>query len=111
MKEQTSSIAHLASKFTDKDEAESDGDSSSFEDVPKPVDRSERNAPQAKEPFEPTAIPRGLVPQPIEPEPRQTIPASSKVSSSSQPAHIQPEVLPPPLYFSPFFSSEIDSLC
>ena len=43
MKEQTSSIANLASKFTDKDELDSEeDDSSSFEEIPKPVDRSER---------------------------------------------------------------------
>lgn len=53
MKEQTSSISNLASKFADKDDADSDQDmdedSSSFEEVPKPVDRSERNIPKLDE--------------------------------------------------------------
>ncbi|MCJ1368810.1 Coronin-like protein crn1 [Loxospora ochrophaea] len=50
MKEQTSSIANLASKFADKDGPESvddADDSSSFEEVAKPVDRSERSAAKA----------------------------------------------------------------
>ena len=44
MKEQTSSIANLASKFIDKDDIASteDDDSSSFEEVIKPLDRSEK---------------------------------------------------------------------
>ena len=50
MKEQTSSIANLASKLADKDGADSDDDgdedTSSFEEVSKPVDRSERNIPK-----------------------------------------------------------------
>ena len=52
MKQQTSSIADLASKFADKDDVEStddqDDDSSSFEEVSKPVDRSERHFPITK---------------------------------------------------------------
>ena len=47
MKEQTSSIAGLASKFADKDaddlEDDAEDDTSSFEEVAKPFDRSERN--------------------------------------------------------------------
>ncbi|KAL8741231.1 MAG: hypothetical protein Q9190_006139 [Brigantiaea leucoxantha] len=41
MKEQTSSIANLASKFNDKEESssEAEDDSSSFEEVPKPIER------------------------------------------------------------------------
>ena len=65
MKEQTSSIKDLASKFIEKDAEESaeDDDSSSFEEVPKPVDRSEkqtRTAPVPVEKTEPVAILRGL---------------------------------------------------
>ena len=48
MKEQTSSIKDLASKFTDdKEDEESEEDSSSFEEIAKPIDRSERHAPLA----------------------------------------------------------------
>ena len=44
MKEQTSSIAALASKFADKDPDDlvEDDDTSSFEEISKPVDRSEK---------------------------------------------------------------------
>ena len=44
MKEQTSSIAVLASRFADKepDDSVEDDDTSSFEEIPKPVDRSEK---------------------------------------------------------------------
>lgn len=41
MNEQTASIKDLASKFNDEDEAEDD-DSSSFEEVPKPIERPAR---------------------------------------------------------------------
>ena len=57
MKEQTSSIANLASKFADKDDAESieeDDDTSSFEEVAKPIDRSDRHFPKALQPHEKT---------------------------------------------------------
>lgn len=51
MKEQASSIANLASKFADKDDDNSDrnGDEEalSFEEAPKPVDRSARIIPKA----------------------------------------------------------------
>lgn len=63
MKEQTSSIKDLASKFTDdKEDEESEEDSSSFEEIAKPIDRSERHAPAAAptEKSEPTALSRGL---------------------------------------------------
>ena len=46
MNQQTASIKDLASKFTDDkdDSADSDGgDSSSFEEIPKPIDRSEKH--------------------------------------------------------------------
>ena len=67
MNQQTASIKDLASKFTDdKDDASSsDEDSSSFEEIPKPIDRSEKqstSAPPAAptEKSEPAAISRGL---------------------------------------------------
>ena len=49
MTEQTSSIKDLASKFVDKDAAEEDEDedTSSFEEIPKPVDRSDKQVPTA----------------------------------------------------------------
>lgn len=63
MKEQTSSIKDLASKFTDdKEDDESEEDTSSFEEIAKPIDRSERRAPAAApvEKSEPKAVSRGL---------------------------------------------------
>lgn len=104
IKEQTSSIAHLASRFTDKDDdVVSDEDSSSFEEVPKPIDRSERNVFRTKEPTEPTILPRGLVPKPIEPELKHDIPNPASSALSSQPTQIQPKVFhlfPMPLLLS-----------
>ena len=92
MKEQTSSIAQLASKFTDEDEVESDEDVSSFEEVAKPVDRSERNIPRPKESAEPATIPRGLIPQPIEPKADAMPPASTFSALSSKPAQTPTQV-------------------
>ena len=63
MREQTSSIKDLASKFTDeKEDDDSEEDSSSFEEIAKPVDRSERHAHGAapNEKSEPTASSRNL---------------------------------------------------
>ena len=66
MKQQTASIANMASKFADKDDVaspEDDDDSSSFEEIPKPVDRSERQthvAPKQVENTETIAISKGL---------------------------------------------------
>ena len=63
MKEQTSSIKDLASKFND-DEVVDEDDSSSFEEVAKPVDRSSHQTSAAVGPLqeksEPSAISRGL---------------------------------------------------
>jgi coronin-1B/1C/6 len=45
MNQQTASIKDLASKFTDdKEDVDSDEDSSSFEEIAKPIDRSEKHA-------------------------------------------------------------------
>ena len=63
IKEQTSSIKNLASKFTDeKEEEDSEEDSSSFEEIAKPIDRSEKHVstapPYEKSGSKPTS--RGL---------------------------------------------------
>lgn len=63
MTEQTSSIANLASKFADKDEADTDDgdeDTSSFEEVSKPVDRSKRNSLKAQDKSEAEALSKGF---------------------------------------------------
>lgn len=63
MKEQTSSIKDLASKFNDeKEDDELDDDSSDFEEIAKPVDRSEKHAAAAapQEKSGPTPTSRAL---------------------------------------------------
>ena len=124
MKEQTSSIANIASKFADNDDAESsddDDDTSSFEEVSKPVDRSERNPPVVQAPHEKTeskAISKTLddvsetpaKPTPVVPGPApQTSPLQSRVShrplnhrtlqihqtNSSRPSPIPPVIYGP----------------
>lgn len=87
MKEQTSSIKDLASKFIDKDaeESEEEDDSSSFEEVPKPVDRSEKQthvAPVPVEKTEPVAIQRGLDGASEQPaKPAATLPSTARWDS------------------------------
>jgi len=63
MKQQTASIKDLASKFIDdKEDDELGEDSSDFEEIAKPIDRSEKHATRAAsvEKSEPKAISRGL---------------------------------------------------
>ncbi|KAL8799916.1 MAG: hypothetical protein Q9182_005535 [Xanthomendoza sp. 2 TL-2023] len=84
MKEQTSSIAALASKFDDK-EASSSGedDTSSFEEVPKPIERHHAK-PMEKhtQPTESAAITRNLS-SPISPTKLAAPVSPSKPASSS----------------------------
>lgn len=93
IKEQTSSIANLASKFADKDETETadDDDTSSFEEVSKPIDRSERTfSPQ--ELSEPTAISKGL----NNPTPSQDQKPAAQSSQPSQPSQSSSKPQPSP---------------
>ena len=92
MKEQTSSIKDLASKFSDDKEEESEEDSSSFEEIAKPIDRSERHAPAAapSENSELKAISKGLGDQPGDFEQ-----ASHIAASQDTPALIKKEQAPP----------------
>ncbi|KAK4696174.1 hypothetical protein P7C71_g1703, partial [Lecanoromycetidae sp. Uapishka_2] len=62
MNQQTASIKDLASKFTDDKEDESAEDSSDFEEIAKPIDRSEKHASPAApvDKSEPKAMSRGL---------------------------------------------------
>ena len=60
MREQTRSVADLATKFADKDDVDSsdgDDDTSSFEEVSKPVDRSGGGVPLASKKVEEIASP------------------------------------------------------
>ncbi|MCJ1388766.1 Coronin-like protein crn1 [Xylographa bjoerkii] len=97
MKEQTSSIATLASKFADKDPDDSveDDDSSSFEEIPKPVDRSEKQihiAPTVEK-TQSTGIQKGL-------DGSMDHPAASAPNPTStarpDPQMIKPKNLDPP---------------
>lgn len=92
MKEQTSSIKDMASKFTDDKEDESEEDSSSFEEIAKPIDRSTKHASAAAptEKSESKAISRGLGDQPDDFER-----ASQMAASQDTPALIKKEQAPP----------------
>lgn len=99
MKEQTSSIKDLASKFTDdKEDDGSEEDSSSFEEIAKPIDRSERHAPAAAptEMSEPTAISRRLgdSSSPVD-KPDDFEQASQMAASQDTPTLIKKEQAPP----------------
>lgn len=96
MKEQAGSISNLASKYADKDEGDSDdvndGDSSSFEEIAKPIDRSEQSISKPEEKPEAKPIPTSLnstsqrklasstVPQGLETTIPQVISSQAKVS-------------------------------
>ena len=99
MNQQTSSIKDLASKFTDeKEDDESEEDSSSFEEIAKPIDRSERHAPAAApiEKSEPAATARGLG-DPLSPvdKPDDFEQASQVAASQDTPTLIKKERAPP----------------
>ena len=99
MKEQTSSIKDLASKFSDdKGDDESEEDSSSFEEIAKPIDRSERHAHIAAptEKSEPMAISRGLG-DPLSPvdKPDDFEQASQMAATQDTPTLIKKEQAPP----------------
>ena len=99
MKEQTSSIKDLASKFTDnKEDEESEEDSSSFEEIAKPIDRSERHATAAAptEKSEAKAISRGLGdPLSSVDKPDDFEQASQMAASQDTPTLIKKERAPP----------------
>ncbi|KAL8940282.1 MAG: hypothetical protein Q9216_002894 [Gyalolechia sp. 2 TL-2023] len=87
MKEQTNSIANLASKYEDKEESSSaEDDSSSFEEVAKPI---ERHAPEpvekSVETTEPAAITRKLS-SPVSPTKLAAPVSPSKPASSGAPS-------------------------
>ena len=96
MKEQTSSIKDLASKYDDQDDEEGDAedDTSSFEEVSKPI---ERHAPQPIQKPGPAASSKGLSPtQPSAPQPQVTpLPMSDPTSSSGGLSSV-PKSPPPP---------------
>ena len=97
MKEQTSSIANLASKFADKDEpidVEDNDDSSSFEEIPKPVVRSERQShipAKPEEMTEPAAIANDL-----QEPPKSTVMSPAPSASTSQTKSEQSKVCKSP---------------
>lgn len=96
MKEQTNSIANLASKYDDKEDSSStEDDSSSFEEIPKPV---ERHAPKPVDKpvdaTEPAAITRNLS-SPISPTKLAApISPSQPASSGAPPLSSQPASAP-----------------
>ena len=92
MKEQTSSIADLASKYTDKDEEDEeshDDDTSSFEEVSKPFERHAPPVSQPVEKSEPAAIAKGLSssqPSPTKTQATSTLPSQPASTVSATPA-------------------------
>lgn len=87
MKEQTSSIAALASKFDDKEDSSSgEDDTSSFEEVAKPVERHRPRLPEKHtQNTEPEAITRKLS-SPISPTKLAAPISPSKPASSGPPS-------------------------
>lgn len=95
MKEQAGSIANLASKFADKDDDDSDRDgdehTSSFEEVSKPVDRSQRIISKAEDHSETrghvkadsTTISSSVPAAPLSRLPVEIVPAQTKVCKST----------------------------
>lgn len=112
LNEQTSSIVNLASKFADKDDTNSEDendDTSSFEEVPEPVDRSQRNVSKAEDKSETTALNKGIgaastsyatPAQPSQPASSQlkvwSPPSSSLCESQTNPYSSSPLPPPPP---------------
>ena len=92
MKEQTSSIADLASKFIDKDddgEESHDDDTSSFEEVSKPIERHAPSAVKPTERTEPIATSKSFSsnqPSPTKSQPTPTLPAQPASTASTTPA-------------------------
>ncbi|KAI4178677.1 MAG: hypothetical protein LQ348_005565 [Seirophora lacunosa] len=94
MKEQTSSIANLASKYDDKADLSSsddDDDSSSFEEVPKPIERQHMAAKPPAAITEAAAITRKLS-SPVSPTKlaAPVVSPSKPASSSSSLSHPPP---------------------
>ncbi|KAI4226573.1 MAG: hypothetical protein L6R36_003058 [Xanthoria steineri] len=96
MKEQTSSIAALASKFDDKEDSSSgEDDTSSFEEVAKPVERYQPRLPEKHtENTEPEAITRKLS-SPVSPTKLAAPISPSKPASSGPPSSGPPSSGPP----------------
>lgn len=92
MKEQTSSIANLAAKFTDRDEDEEeshDDDTSSFEEVSKPIERNIYPASKPVDKTESAAIASGLSAGQTSPKKSQhtpTLPPQPASTTSTTPA-------------------------
>ena len=101
MKEQTSSIANLAAKFTDRDEDEEeshDDDTSSFEEVSKPIERNAYPASKPVDKTEPAALAKGLSANQTSPTKSQhitTLPPQLASTASTTPALRSPPTTAP----------------
>ena len=80
MKDNKDSMAAMASKFADKDEAEDEDDDSSFEEVQKPYERPHAAAAKAAEP---TRTNTASAPEPVKAPPPESLTAFSGESISS----------------------------
>lgn len=95
MKEQTNTMRDLASKYTDADEdsfEEKEDDTSSFEEVSKPIERHLPAATKPIEKAEPSPIPKSLSPTESQPPKSQIspLPVSEPASSSAAPGPKSP---------------------
>lgn len=108
LKDNKDSLAAGASKFADKDEASDKESESSFEEVPKPIERPTRQEEKTKapviskepEPAKPTPAPAAApsqvksTPAPAEPTPAPTsVPSSAPAPSSGGPASVLRDAL------------------
>lgn len=88
MNENKASIASMANKFADQEEESSEDETSSFEEVPKPVERPSATVSRMEEKTRGPEIKK-------EPEPARTVaPAASR--STDTPAQSTPVTSPPP---------------
>lgn len=118
MKEQGASISNMASKFADSKEPEDEDDSSSFEEVPKPVERAQAkptlkvdqadgpSSTSAQKPFEPLSLATPGMwkvsllthPSPFPFPPLDILtPFPHRPPPPSPPSPLPPHSLPPPL--------------
>jgi coronin-1B/1C/6 len=81
MSDNKASLAAGASKFADKDEESSEDETSSFEEVSKPVER--HTAPAARQEEKPRSPVMAKQPEPRKPSPDPT-PAPSRVTTTSE---------------------------
>lgn len=97
IREQGNAIADLASNYADKDNADSqDEDNSSFEEVSKLANRSERKAMKPEKISESMLTPKEITsPTPLQASPKPNTDLALKETPSLQPTPVLSKVIPP----------------